>query len=78
MFGIHRYSGPDEATQDDLKVNVTHLTTSDGLRPEAAEWIAEHVRGQLVIMNGVATFSNPSEAIHFKFRWGKAGFDGIE
>jgi DNA-binding XRE family transcriptional regulator len=78
MLGIHRYSGPDEAAQDDLKMDVNHLMTRDGLRPEVAEWVSEHVRGQLLIMNGVATFSNASEAVYFKLRWDKAGFDENE
>lgn len=75
MLGIHRYSGPDETTQDDLTMDVTYLITPDGLLPEVAEWISEHVQGQLLIVNGVATFSNPSEAVHFKLRWAKSSFD---
>lgn len=78
MLGIHRYSGPDEGTQDDLKVDIAHLMTPDGLQPEVTEWITEHVQGHLLIVNGVATFSNPKEAVHFKLRWAKVAFDEIE
>lgn len=69
ILGVYRYSGPDEVTQDDLKVDVAHLITPDGLRPEVEEWIDEHIRGQLRIINNVATFSNASEAIYFRMRW---------
>jgi DNA-binding XRE family transcriptional regulator len=78
MRGIHRYSGPDEITQDDLRMDVTHLITSDGLLPEVAEWISEHVQGQLLIVNGVATFSNVAEAVHFKLQWSKAAYDSTD
>ncbi|MBM1169610.1 helix-turn-helix domain-containing protein [Microvirga arabica] len=78
MLGIHRYGGPDESTQDDLKVNITHLMTPDGLRPEVVEWVAEHVEGHLFTTNDVATFSNPSEAVYFKLRWGTAASDGAD
>ncbi len=78
MLGIYRYSGPDEVTQDDLKVDVAHLITPDGLRPEVEEWIDEHVQGQLKIINNLATFSNAAEAVHFKLRFDKAGLFGSD
>jgi transcriptional regulator with XRE-family HTH domain len=73
MLGIRRYSGPDEAAQDNLKVDVAHLITPDGLKPEVEKWINEHVQGQLRIINNVATFSDESEAVLFRMLFDKSG-----
>lgn len=77
-LGIRRYSGPDEVIRDDLKVDIAHLVTPDGLRPGVEEWMDEHVKGSYKMLNNVATFSNPSEAVYFKLRWDKALFDEQE
>ncbi|WP_457094290.1 helix-turn-helix domain-containing protein [Microvirga sp. P5_D2] len=75
LLGIHRYSGPDEMIQDDLKVDVAHLVTPDGLRSGVEEWIDKHVTGSFRIINNVAAFSRVSEAVLFKLTWDKANFE---
>jgi transcriptional regulator with XRE-family HTH domain len=74
-MGIRRYNGPDEQVIDTLRINITHVIREDGeLLPEVDEWLTEHVRGRLYIINGEARFASPSEAVLFKLRWSPENF----
>jgi hypothetical protein len=43
--------------------------TRSGLRRDALEWMQENLKKAAVIHNGVATFSDVTDAVFFKMTW---------
>jgi DNA-binding XRE family transcriptional regulator len=55
--------------EDELKVDVFRLMTRSGLRQDVLEWMQQNLKKAAVVHNGVATFSDVTDAVFFKMTW---------